>query len=185
MTNTSITDQQLIDMLNNHAQRDQGFRLLMRQYGRCLYWHVRRIVIDHDDAEDVLQETAIKVLESVSKFKGDSQLGTWLYRIATNEALMHLRRQTRLFQSIDTLGPELAERLVSQPDLVGDEAAMLFQRAILQLPTQQRVAFNLRYYDELSYEQIAQVTGKSVATLKSNYHYAVKKIENYLKEHSL
>ena len=136
MTNTSITDQQLIDMLNNHAQRDQGFRLLMRQYGRCLYWHVRRIVIDHDDAEDVLQETAIKVLESVSKFKGDSQLGTWLYRIATNEALMHLRRQTRLFQSIDTLGPELAERLVSQPDLVGDEAAMLFQRAILQLPTQ-------------------------------------------------
>ena len=185
MTNTSITDQQLIEMLNNRAQRDQGFRLLMRQYGRSLYWCVRRVVIDHEDAEDVLQETAIKILENISKFKGESQLSTWLYRIATNEALMHLRRHTRLFQSIDSIGPELAERLVSQPDLTSDDAAILFQRAVLQLPTQQRVAFNLRYYDELSYEQIAQITGKSVATLKSNYHYAVKKIENYLKEHSL
>ena len=185
MTSSDITEQQLLDQLRDPLLRDQGFRQLMRQYGQVLYWHIRRMVIDHDDAQDVMQETAIKILENIGKFKGNSQLSTWVYRIATNEALMHLRKKTSLFQSINSLAPELAERLEAQSDLSCDHATVLFQQALLQLPTQQRIAFNLRYYDEMPYEQIAQVTGKSVATLKSNYHYAVKKIENYIKEHSV
>ncbi len=101
----------------------------MRQYGQVLYWHIRRMVIDHDDAQDVMQETAIKILENIGKFKGNSQLSTWVYRIATNEALMNLRRKTNLFQSIDSLAPELAERLEAQTDLSGDHATVLFQQA--------------------------------------------------------
>jgi len=101
----------------------------MRQYGQVLYWHIRRMVIDHDDAQDVMQETAIKILENIGKFKGNSQLSTWVYRIATNEALMHLRKKTSLFQSIDSLAPELAERLEAQSDLSCDHATVLFQQA--------------------------------------------------------
>jgi len=101
----------------------------MRQYGQVLYWHIRRMVIDHDDAQDVMQETAIKILENIGKFKGNSQLSTWVYRIATNEALMNLRRKTNLFQSIDSLAPELAERLEAQSDLSCDHATVLFQQA--------------------------------------------------------
>lgn len=122
-------------MLADPGQRDQGFRQLFGQYGPRLYWHIRRLVVDHDDAQDVLQETAIKVLQNIGSFKRDSLLSTWIYRIAINEALMHLRRQTRLFQSIDSLSPELTERLAQQPDLSGDQLAVIFQQSLLQLDT--------------------------------------------------
>ncbi|MBQ6062498.1 MAG: RNA polymerase sigma factor [Prevotella sp.] len=174
----------ILEMLADPSRREQGFRLLMRQYGKSLYWHIRRIVVGHDDAEDVLQDTFIKVLGNIGQYKGEGQLSAWLYRIATNEALASLRRQTRLFQRIDSLGPLLAERMEAEAPVDADRAELLFQKAVLLLPTQQRIAFNLRYYDELSYEEIAQVTGKKVGTLKTNYHYAVEKIKTYIKEHT-
>ena len=181
----SKTDDNLLQqMLSDPLRREEGFRILLRQYGRTIYWHIRRIVVGHEDAEDVFQETCIKVLGSISSYRGDGTLVTWLYRVATNEALQHLRRQTHLFHSIDSLGDTLTEKLRADATLQEDEAATLFQNALLTLPTQQRIAFNLRYYDELSYEEIARITGKSVNTLKTNYHYATEKVKTYIKEHS-
>ena len=175
----------LQQMLHDPGQRNDGFKKLMKQYGQTLYWHIRRIVIGHDDAEDVLQETCIKVLNGIGTFKGESPLLMWLYRIATNEALQHLRRQTRLFQSIDSMGDTLAGKLQAESTLDGNELATLFQKALLTLPTQQRIAFNLRYYDELSYDEISRITGKSVGTLKTNYHYATQKVKDYIQKHSI
>ncbi len=182
---TTFTDDSTYrQMLQDPAQRDDGFRSLMKQYGQKLYWHIRRIVIGHDDAEDVLQETCIKVLDHIGSFKGDAPLLTWLYRIATNEALQHLRRQTHLFQSIDSLGDTLTFKLRSEAVLDGHRLETLLQEALLTLPTQQRIAFNLRYYDELSYEEIARITGKNIPSLKTNYHYATQKVKDYIKQHS-
>lgn len=175
----------LQQMLHDPAQRDEGFRKLMKQYGPTLYWHIRRIVVGHDDAEDVLQETCLKVLNGIGTFKGESPLLVWLYRIATNEALQHLRRQTRMFQDIDSLGESLTGKLQAESVVDINELVTLFQKALLTLPTQQRIAFNLRYYDELSYDDISRITGKSVATLKTNYHYAAQKVKNYIQEHSI
>lgn len=171
-------------MLQDPIHRNEGFRRLMKQYGLTIYWHIRRIVVGHDDAEDVLQETCIKVLDKIDSFKGDGPLVMWLYRIATNEALQHLRRQTRMFQSIDMLNDSLAAKLQAEASLDGHKLEKVFQQALLTLPTQQRIAFNLRYYDELSYDEISRITGKSVATLKTNYHYATQKVKDYIIEHS-
>ncbi|MBQ1725546.1 MAG: RNA polymerase sigma factor [Muribaculaceae bacterium] len=182
---TVVSHSDLLAMLGDVERRDQGFALLMRHYGRALYWHIRRLVVNHDDAQDALQETCIKVLEGIAGFKGDEeQLASWLYKIATREALQSLRRRTRLFQSIDDLGDSLVQQLHAEASVDADEATVLFQQAILQLPTQQRLVFNMRYYDDLTHEQIAQVLGKNVGTVKTSYHYAVEKLRDYLKQHS-
>lgn len=177
-------DSALRHMLFDPEHRNEGFKMLMKQYGQALYWHIRRIVVGHDDAEDVMQETCIKVLNHIGSFKGEGPLVTWLYRIATNEALQHLRRQTHIFQNIDTLAGALTEKLESESTMSGNEMATIFQKALLTLPTQQRIAFNMRYYDEMSYEEIAHATGKSVSSLKTNYHYAVQKVKDYINEHT-
>ena len=180
----SIEQSNLLEMLSDPKRREQGFRLLMKQYGDALYWHIRRIVVSHDDAEDALQETSIKIFSHIGDFKGDGKLTTWMYRIATNEALQQLRRRTSLFQSIDSLGSTLTNQLQAETSLDSNSAEVLFQKALLTLPTQQRVAFNLRYYDELSYDEISRITGKNVNTLKANYHFAVEKIKKYINTHT-
>lgn len=177
-------DSILRQMLFDPEKRDEGFRMLMKHYGHSLYWHIRRIVVGHDDAEDVFQETCIKVLNKIDSFRGDGSLVTWLYRIATNESLQHLRRQTHPFQNIDSLADNLVGKLQAEAELDGNKAVMLFQEALLTLPTQQRIAFIMRYYDELGYDEIARITGKSVTTLKTNYHYAAQKVKDYIKDHS-
>ena len=185
MTQNIFDHHQLLSQLRDPLHKEQGFRLLMSQYGKSLYWHIRRIVVGHDDAEDVVQETYIKIFRSIEDFRGDaSQLISWIYRIATRESLQLLRRHTHFFQSIDSLSESLIETLRAENHVNGETAEMLFQEALLQLPTAQRIAFNLRYYDELSYEQIAEITGKKVGTLKTNYHYASERIKNYIKQHS-
>ena len=171
-------------MLMDPAQREQGFKELMRRYGEQLYWHIRRIVVGHDDAEDVLQETCIKIWSNIDSFRGEGKLTTWIYSIATREALTLLRRQTRLFQSIDDLGSALTSKLEAETPMDHEATEVLFQKALLTLPTQQRIAFNLRYYDELSYEEIARITGKNLNTLKTNYHFATEKIKKYIKQHT-
>ena len=156
------------------------------RYGKQLYWHIRRLVVSHDDAEDALQETFIKIFTKASSFRGDEDsLLSWFYQIATREALMCLRRRTHAFQSLDSLSGELSDLVVTESAPDADRSAVLFQQAILQLSTQQRVAFNLRYYDELPYDQISAITGKSEGSLRTNYHYAVDKIKEYLKEHTI
>ncbi len=179
-----IGQEELLKMLNNPEQREKGFRQLTRQYGEMLYWHIRRIVVGHDDAEDALQETFIKVLGKLDTFRGEGKLSTWLYSIATHEALTLLRRQTHLFQSIDDLAPALASKMEAETPLDSDAAEVVFQQALLKLPTQQRITFNMRYYDEMSYDEIAQVTGKNANTLKVNYHLATEKIKKYIKQHT-
>lgn len=174
----------LEEMLTDPARREEGFRRLMKEYGDKLYWHIRRIVVGHDDAEDVLQETCIKIFTNIDSFKGEGKLSTWMYSIATREALQALRKQTSLFQSIDALGPVLTGKLQAETQLDANATEVLFQTALLTLPTQQRLAFNMRYYDELSYEEIARITGKNVSTLKVNYHLAAEKIKKYLKQHT-
>lgn len=181
---TTNADIELLRQLRDPSRRDEGFATLMRHYGRRLYWHLRRIVVDHDDAEDALQETAIKVLDKLDDFRGDGDLMAWVYSIATREALQTLRRRTSLFQSIDSLSDDLAAKLPA-PANDGPDAALLLQRALLRLPTTQRIAFNMRYYDEMTYEQIAAVTGKSVGSLKTSYHIAVEKIKEFLKANAL
>lgn len=181
-----MTDEKnLIARLKQAEHRNEAFGTLLKTYGDRLYWHIRRIVVSHDDAEDVMQETSINIFRHFPKFKGESALSTWIYRIATNEAIRWLQRQAGLFRSVDALGLELADRITAENGIDAHSVEVLFQKALLTLPTQQRIAFNMRYYDELSYEEIAKVTGKNVNTLKANYHFAVDKIKNYIKENSL
>ena len=182
MAKIEVDNDALVAMLKDSALRYKGFALFMSKYGRTIYWHIRRIVVDHEDAEDAMQETAINVLNNIDSFNENSALSTWVYRIATNEALRVLRRRTHIFQSVDTLGETLVEKLESESDLDAKAVEMLFQKALLQLPTQQRIAFNMRYYDELPYEEIARITGKNVSTLKTNYHIAQNKIKQYIKD---
>lgn len=184
-TENTPTDDEIVGMLRSPAKRDDGFRLLMARHGRSLYWHIRRTVVGRDDADDVLQETCIKALTAIGDFRGEPhQIRAWLFRIATREALQHLRRQTRLFQSIDSLSDTLCERLRSENPVDGNHAEALLQEALLKLPNVQRLVFNLRYYDEMSYEEMAVVTGKSVGTLKTSYHYAAERVRQYIDENA-
>ena len=185
MNPSSPPPSSLLDLLRDPAQRDEGFRQLMKRYGRNLYWHIRRIVVGREDAEDVLQETCVKVLASLESFRGDeAQLMPWIYRIATRECLQLLRSRTSIFQSIDSLGDSLTETLRAENQLNAQTAEMLLQEALLKLPTTQRIVFNLRYFDDMSYEEIAAVTGKKVGTLKTNYHFASERVKQYVKDHS-
>ena len=158
----------------------EAFDRLIEQYGDRLYWHIRRVVVNHEDAEDVLQETFAKAYTSIADFRGDSEssLTAWLYRIATNIAINVLRRRKKwAFSSLDSVRGDLLATFEHEIDPSADEIVVRLQKAILALPTKQRLVFNMRYYDELSFEQISQATGDSVSTLKTNYHYAVKRIK--------
>ena len=161
-----------------------AFDLLIEQYGDRLYWHIRRVVIQHEDAEDVLQETFTRAYLSIDDFRGEteSSLIAWLYRIATNLAINALRKRKRwALASLDSIRGDLLATFEQESDPSADEIAVRLQKAILALPTKQRLVFNMRYYDELSFEQISAATGQSVSTLKTNYHYAVKKIKEQVR----
>lgn len=160
---------------------ERGFRMLMENYQEPIYWHIRRMVVSHDDAEDVLQETWIKIFRHLGDFRAESSLSTWIYRIATNECLRFLNRHREETLSSDELQAELMNKLHAS-EYVDYENAMevKFQQAILTLPEKQRVVFNLRYYDELKYEEISRITDSKVETLKANYHFAKEKIKEYM-----
>ncbi len=168
----------LIAQLKSNAV--ETFDLLIEQYGDRLYWHIRRIVVQHEEAEDVLQETFTRAYLSISGFRGDteSSLTAWLYRIATTLSINVLRKRKRgLFSSLDSVRGELLATFEHEIEPSADEIIVRLQKAILALPTKQRLVFNMRYYDELSFDEISQITGQSVSTLKTNYHYAVQKIK--------
>lgn len=155
--------------------------MLVRTYQQRVYWHVRKMVIDHDDADDLTQEVFIKIHRYIDTFREDSQLFTWIYRIATNECLSFLnRKKKRFFLPIGDVTAELSGKLDNAAHISGDEIQLKLQKALLKLPEKQRLVFNMKYFDDLPYEEIAKITETSVGALKASYHHAVKKIEDFL-----
>jgi RNA polymerase sigma-70 factor (ECF subfamily) len=176
-----LEDQELLRKIRNPESRNYGFNLLVRQYQQRVYWHVRKMVIDHDDADDLTQEVFIKVHKYIDGFREDSQLFTWIYRIATNECLSHLnKKKKRFFLPIEDVGHQLSAKIDSSTDLDGDEIQKVLQKALLKLPDKQRLVFNMKYFDDLPYETISEITKTSVGALKASFHHAVKKIEEFL-----
>lgn len=172
------TDEQIMEFLRSEHTFERGFRLLMAQYRERLYWHIRRMVQAHDDADDVLQNTFIKVYRGISQFEGKSKLYTWLYRIATNEALTHLQSQARHSSaSLDDSANLISNRLTADAWFDGDAVQAKLLLAIAELPDKQKQVFNLRYYDEMPYEEMSQLLDTSVGALKASFHHATKKIE--------
>lgn len=170
----------IIVLLKDASTRREAFSLLVKQYQHRIYGIVRKMVISHDDADDIVQEVFVKVWNNLDKFKGDSVLFTWLYRIATNEALQFLRKKRSRIWFGNDITEELAEKIESHKSLDGDEIQLKLQKAILRLPDKQRLVFNLRYFEDLSYEEIAAITEVSVGSLKASFHHATKKIEEFL-----
>ncbi|HEY9007176.1 RNA polymerase sigma factor [Ohtaekwangia sp.] len=176
-----MEDKELLEKIRNADTRNYGFNLLVRVYQQRVYWHIRKMVIDHDDADDVTQEVFIKIHKNIDNFREDSQLYTWIYRIATNECLSFLqRKKRRFFLPIADVSKELSAKLDSSSHVSGDEIQLKLQKALLKLPDKQRVVFNLKYFEDMSYEEIAAITNTSVGALKASYHHAVKKIEDFL-----
>ena len=169
-------------MMKDPRLRDKGFLQLMDAYKEPIYSHIRRLVVSHEDAEDILQETFINVYRFADSFKGESRVFTWLYRIATNECTKHFRRNKKWINNAVKITEEMGGVVSGNDTENSDVILFKFQQAILQLPDKQRIVFNLRYYDELSYEDIGQILNSSVNTLKTNYHYASEKIKQYLIE---
>jgi RNA polymerase sigma factor (sigma-70 family) len=175
----SNIDKEIRDMVR--ADLNKGFRLLVGTYSQKLYWHIRRIVILHEDANDALQNTFINVWKNINGFRNDSSLYTWLYAIATNEALAVLnKRKKNSAVPLDDIAGFFENSAEGSTWFDGDEAEKKLQNAILSLPEKQRIVFNLRYYDEMSYEEMSKVLDTSEGALKASYHHAAKKIENML-----
>jgi RNA polymerase sigma factor (sigma-70 family) len=175
------TDHELLERFKDESSRHYAFNLLVRQYQQRLYWHIRRIILDHEDTNDVLQNVFIKIWSNLAGFRGDSQLYTWLYRIATNESITFLKqKRRRFFISFNDVEHEMSEKLSVDPLFTGDKIELRLQQAILKLPTQQRIVFNMKYYDGMKYEDIAEILELSVGGLKATYHHAVKKITKYM-----
>lgn len=175
-----IKDKELINMLRDPKTQRAGFSVMVSQYGESLYWKVRRIVIEHEDANDVLQNTFIKAWSNLSSFQGKSTLATWLYRIAINEALDFVRRKKLSTQISTDKDPGIAMRLISDPYFDGDEAQARLQEAVAKLPDVQRTVFTMKYYDDMKYSEISKILSTSEGALKASYHLAVKKIIDIL-----
>lgn len=178
----NYSDNKLLDMFRDDESRNYAFNLIVRKYQEKLYWHIRRMVISHEDTDDIIQDVFIKVWKNLPKFKNQSQLYTWLYRVATNETITFLnKKRKRFFINLNDVEQELSNKLESDVYYNGDEIQMKLQKAILTLPEKQRLIFNMKYYDEMKYEDISAILKTSVGGLKASYHLAVKKIENILK----
>ena len=173
-----VTDRDIAAWLRQEPEK--GFRQLVSRFSEPIYWHVRRMVVSHADAQDVVQETFLKIFKSSADLRDDDSLKSWVYRIATNEALRHLRKNSLESYPIDDAPAGLLELRADEYTDYSDLEAVKLQKAINSLPEKQRVAFNLRYYDGMSYRQIARVLGQREQTLKVNYHYAVQKLKEKL-----
>lgn len=177
----TIQDTELLLQFRDPATREKAFTAIIRKYQEKLYWHIRRMVVEHEDANDVLQNVFIRVWNGLENFREDSQLYTWLYRIATNECLSYLEQQKRKSSaSLDEMESGLSNKVVADKYFDPNKLEWKLQLAIQQLPEKQRVVFTLRYYDEMPYEEMSRVLDTSEGALKASYHHAVKKIEDYI-----
>lgn len=176
-----INESEYILRLQDPKTKEAAFRELLQLYKERLYWHIRKIVINHNDADDVLQNTFIKVYRSIDKFKGESKLFSWLYRIATNESITHLNKNAKRLQITNEEQQNKAiNNLAADVYFEGDEIQIQLQKAIASLPHKQQLVFNMKYFDELKYKDMAEILETSEGALKASYHIAVKKIESFL-----
>ena len=177
-----MNDKEII-ALQRSGEYHKAFNAIVESSTERLYWHVRRFLCSHDDANDLVQEIFIKIWNALPSFKGDSQIYTWIYRIATNEALNVIRRQRlRSFIEFDSLAERMIQKIDEDPYFNGDTLQRELHKAIQRLPEKQKLVFNLRYFDEMKYEDIAEITGTSVGALKASYHHAYNKIKSELEE---
>lgn len=177
-------DSELLTLFRDPVTRESAFTAIIKKYQERLYWHVRRMVVEHEDANDVLQNVFIKVWKGLENFREDAQLYTWLYRIATNECLTYLEQQKkRTSVSWDEVESNLENKIKADKDFDANKLEWKLQLAIQQLPEKQRVVFSLRYYDEMPYEEMSRVLETSEGALKASYHHAVKKVEDYILNH--
>ncbi len=175
-------DRELIAELKQESTRNLAFHRLVKTYQERLYWHIRKILLSHDDTDDVLQNTFIKVWKGIENFREESSLYTWLYRIATNEAITFLNsKKRRMFLPINEVSEYLMENLTSDPYFEGDELQKKLHQAVIQLPEKQRIVFNMKYFDDMKYEEMSKILDTSVGALKASYHHAAKKVEEYIK----
>lgn len=178
-------EKELVEQLQNKTTAAAAFDRLMRIYGESVYWQIRRMVASHDDANDILQNCFLKVWNNLHNFRGDAKLSTWLYKIAVNETINFLNKE-RHRQNLSESGEEdysfLLRNLESDTYFDGDALQKELQEAIMKLPEKQRLVFNMRYYDDMKYEQMSEILGTSVGALKASYHHAVKKISSFISE---
>jgi RNA polymerase sigma factor (sigma-70 family) len=180
----TTTDTELLIQFRDPVTKEKAFTAIIKKYQEKLYWHVRRMVVEHEDANDVLQNVFIRVWNGLENFREDSQLYTWLYRIATNECLTFLEQQKKKSSiSLSEVESGLSNKLKADKDFDANKLEWKLQLAIQQLPEKQRIVFNLRYYDEMPYEEMSRTLETSEGALKASYHHAVKKIEDYILNH--
>ncbi|MBP6424911.1 MAG: RNA polymerase sigma factor [Flavobacterium sp.] len=174
-------EKEFIESLLNPKTQNQAFQKLLLTYQKPLYFHIRNIVLDHDDTDDVLQNTFIKIFQNLKNFKGDSKLYSWMYRIATNESLTFIKQKAKKNKiSTEELNTKIIDNLAADVYFEGDEIQIKLQKAIALLPTKQQLVFKMKYFEELKYEEIAVILDTSVGALKASYHHAVKKIEAFV-----
>ena len=181
---STMSDAELLSGFKTETTKERAYTAIIKKYQEKLYWHIRRMVVDHDDANDVLQNVFIRVWKGLANFREDSQLYTWLYRIATNESLTFIEQQKkRSSVSLSDVESGLSNKIKADEGFDGKKLEWKLQLAIQQLPEKQRAVFNLRYYDEMPYAEMSQVLETSEGSLKASYHHAVKKIEDYILNH--
>ena len=181
--NSTYNEREVLALLQDEKTQRRGFEMVVAQYSEQLYWQIRRMVSDHDDTNDLLQNTFMKAWAGLDSFRGDARLSTWLYRIAFNECLTFLsRKKSERLLSIDDEETSDAGKLESDPYFNGDYAQRLLQESIGTLPARQRMVFIMKYFEEKKYEEISEIVGTTVGALKASYHHAVRKIEKYIEE---
>ena len=182
--NSTYNEKEIAVLLQDPAHQREAFARIVKEYSEQLYWQIRRLVLTHEDANDILQNTFIKAWTNIEYFRGDAKMSTWLYRIALNECLTFLNKQRASQQlSIDEAEAETMNQLESDTYFDGDETQKIFLQAVKQLPEKQQMIFNLKYFKEMKYEEISEILGTSIGALKASYHHAVKKIESFLEKH--
>ena len=178
---SSYNENEVLELLQDENTQKRGFEMIVSQYSEQLYWQIRRMVLSHEDANDLLQNTFIKAWTNIDYFRAEAKLSTWLYRIALNECLTFLNKQRAVsVVSIDDVDASVVQKLESDPYFSGDQLQVKLQQALLTLPEKQRLVFNLKYFQEMKYEEMSEIVGTSVGALKASYHHAVKKIERFL-----
>lgn len=178
----SFNEQEILAKLQDPSTQRRAFAEVVNQYSETLYWQIRRMVVDHEDANDVLQNTLVKAWTSIGSFRGEAKLSTWLFRIAYHESLTFLEHKKQNI-SIDDVSSEVSNQLESDPYFDGDETQAMLQAAIETLPAKQKAVFNMKYFEEKTYKEISAITGTSVGALKASYHIAIEKISHFFDTH--
>lgn len=183
MAGKEYNEKEIIENLRDKNLRAAAFSAIINRHSQQIYWHIRRMVLSHEDSDDIAQNTFMKAWANIDNFRGDSQISTWLYRIAINETLTFLSKNNNNTVSINSPEGAIAELLEGDKYFNGDRADALLQEAVCHLPEKQRLTFNMKYFENMKYEEMSEILGTSVGALKASYHIAVKKIEEYLENH--